>query len=71
MAYLLYRCDCGRVLYSKETSKTRKCTCGKTIKVKERRILGKFDDIRDAIEATQNMQEQIYGGTCFKRADEL
>ena len=39
MNYLIYRCDCGRVLYSKETAKTKKCTCGKTLNVKKRRIL--------------------------------
>ena len=71
MAYLLYRCDCGRVVYSKDTTKTKKCPCGKTLNVKKRRILKKADTIDDAIRAVQQMQEEIYGGVCFKTADTL
>ena len=71
MAYLIYRCDCGRVLYSKDTTKTKKCTCGKTINVKKRRILKIADTSSLATEAVQQMQEEIYGGSIFKTADEL
>ncbi len=39
--YFIFRCDCGRVLYSKEGVATRKCVCGKSLKVKERRIFKK------------------------------
>jgi hypothetical protein len=66
--YLIFRCDCGRVLYSKDTTKTRKCTCGKSLNVKKRRILKVADDVATATEAVQQMQEEIYGGTCFKTA---
>ena len=68
--YVIFRCDCGRVLYAKQGVKTRKCTCGKTIKVKSRRILQKVETANDASLAVQKMQEEIYGGTAFKTADE-
>lgn len=69
--YYIFRCDCGRVLYSKEGVKTRKCTCGKTLKVKERRIFKTVETQEDAAIAVQNMQEEIYGGTGFRVASEL
>lgn len=69
--YYIFRCDCGRVLYAKQGVKTRKCTCGKTIKVKSRRILQKVETANDASEAVQKMQEEIYGGSLFKTADEF
>ena len=59
--YYIFRCDCGRVLYAKKGVATRKCTCGKTLKVKSRRILQKVDTIEDATYAVQQMQEKIYG----------
>ncbi|MCD7781131.1 MAG: DUF1922 domain-containing protein [Methanosphaera sp.] len=71
MAYIIYRCDCGRVLYSKDTSKTRKCPCGKTINTKNRRILETVETSRQATETVQQMQEEIYGGIRFKSANEL
>ena len=69
--YLIFRCDCGRVLYAKKGVATRKCTCGKTIKVKGRRILQKVETAQDASEAVQKMQEEIYGGTMFRTAEEF
>lgn len=71
MSYLIYRCDCGRVLYSKDTTKTKKCPCGKVLNVKKRRILKIADSANLATYAVQKMQEEIYGGTCFKTANEL
>ncbi len=71
MVYLLFRCDCGRVLYSKDTNKTRKCSCGKTLQIKKRRILKQTDNLQDAIKTTQDMQEEIHGGTGFMTADKL
>jgi hypothetical protein len=71
MAYLIYRCDCGRVLYSKEGTKNRKCTCGKTLNVRKRRILKTADTAMLATQEVQNMQEEIYGGSIFKTADQL
>lgn len=71
MTYLIYRCDCGRVLYSKEGTKTKKCTCGKTLNVRKRRILKIAETADLATQAVQQMQEEIYGGTIFKTADQL
>ena len=68
---LIYRCDCGRVLYSKETTKTKKCTCGKTLNVKKRRILKIAQSSTQATETVQQMQEEIYGGSIFRTANEL
>ncbi|MDO5850221.1 MAG: DUF1922 domain-containing protein [Methanobacteriaceae archaeon] len=69
--YLIFRCDCGRVLYAKKGVATRKCSCGKTIKVKSRRILKKVETARDATDAVQELQEEIYGGTGFRTAQEV
>ena len=54
--YYIIRCDCGRVLYAKKGVATRKCTCGKTLKVKSR---------------VQQMQEKIYGESVFSTAAEM
>ena len=68
---LIFRCDCGRVLYSKQGVATRKCVCGKTLKVKQRRIFKKVATREDASLAVQQMQDEIYGNTDFQRASEL
>lgn len=69
--YLIFRCDCGRVLYSKQGVATRKCVCGKTLKIKERRIFKKVNTREEATLAVQKMQDEIYGNTDFKLAGEL
>ena len=69
--YLIFRCDCGRVLYAKEGIATRKCVCGKTIKVKGRRIFKKVNTRDEASYAVQEMQDEIYGNTGFILASDL
>ena len=69
--YLIFRCDCGRVLYGKEGVATRKCVCGKSLKVKSRRIFRKAETAQDASEAVREMQEEIHGNITFKKASEL
>lgn len=69
--FLIFRCDCGRVLYSKDYVKTRKCTCGKNLKVKGRRVLFKTEDIDSAISKVQELQDEIYHNTGFIRGDKL
>ena len=69
--YLIFRCDCGRVLYAKKGVATRKCVCGKTLKVKQRRIFKKVETREDASFAVQQMQDEIYGNTDFQRANDL
>ena len=69
--YLIFRCDCGRVLYAKKGVATRKCVCGKTLKVKSRRIFKKVATREAASRAVQQMQDEIYGNTDFQRASDL
>ena len=69
--YLIFRCDCGRALYAKEGVATRKGVCGKTLKVKSRRIFQKVATREEASEAVQEMQDKIYGNTGFMKASEL
>ena len=69
--YLIFRCDCGRVLYSKKGVATRKCVCGKTLKVKQRRIFKKVATREEASLAVQQMQDAIYGNTDFQLASDL
>lgn len=69
--YFIFRCDCGRVLYSKEGVSTRKCVCGKTLKVKSRRIFKKVETREEASHTVQEMQNDIYGNTDFKLASDL
>lgn len=69
--YLIFRCGCGRVLYAKEGVKTRKCVCGKTLKVKKRRIFRKVETREEASLAVQEMQDEIYGNTDFHLASDI
>ena len=69
--YLIFRCDCGRGMYAKDGVATRKCVCGKTIKVKTRRILDKVDDVEAASEAVRVLQEEKYGNAIFTTANHV
>lgn len=69
--YLFFRCDCGRFLYAKSGVKTRKCVCGKTLKVKSRRILYKCEDVKDTPIILQRLQSEIYENTGFITGDKL
>jgi hypothetical protein len=69
--YLIFRCDCGRAIYAKEGVSRRKCVCGKNLKVKERRIIAKTDESRNAAEMVQKLQEEKYGGAYITTADKI
>ena len=69
--YILFRCDCGRAMYSKEGVLQKKCVCGKTFKVKSRRIIAKTDDVQLAAEKVRELQEERYGGAIFTTADKI
>lgn len=69
--YYIIRCDCGRVLYAKEGVATRKCVCGKTLKVKQRRIFKTVETNEEASKAVQEMQAEIYENTDFQTADKV
>jgi hypothetical protein len=69
--YLIFRCDCGRAMYAKEGVATRKCVCGKNIKVKTRRIFKKAEDAQTASDMVRELQEEKYGGLFFTTADKV
>lgn len=69
--YLVFRCDCGRVLYSRDDKNTRKCVCGKTLKVKQRRVLAKVEELDTVIEYVQELQDNLYHNTGFVTGDKL
>ena len=69
--YLVFRCDCGRVLSAHETQKTRQSPCGKTVKVKNRRILAKVEESRDVPSVVGDFQDAIYRSHGFVTADKI
>lgn len=69
--YLIFRCDCGRVISARDDKKTKKCGCGKTVKVKDRRILSMVEDVRDVPQVVQEFQENIYNNTGFITANKI
>lgn len=56
--YLIFRCDCGRALYVHESNSVKRCVCGRLIKVKSRRILGKVNSFEEASEIVRKLQEE-------------
>ena len=70
--FVVFRCDCGRVLYCKDYLKSHKCgTCNKTIRLKDRRILFRTDDITMAREQVMMLQDKFYHNTGFVTGDKL
>ncbi len=58
-------------MYSKEGVKQKKCVCGKTFKVKSRKIIAKTEDVGLASKKVQELQEEKYGGAYFTTADKI
>ncbi|MEN4018607.1 MAG: DUF1922 domain-containing protein [Methanobacterium sp.] len=69
--YVIFRCDCGRAMYSREGVIQKKCVCGKTFKLKSRRIIAKADDIQLASKKVRELQEEKYGRAYFTTADKI
>lgn len=69
--YIIFRCDCGRAMYSKSTFASKKCVCGKNLKVKERRIIAKVEEAEQASDMVRKLQEEKYGGAFFTTADKI
>ncbi len=69
--YVVFRCDCGRAMYSREDVAQKKCVCGKTFKIKSRRIIAKTEDAQLASEKVRELQEEKYGGAYFTTADKM
>ena len=69
--YLVFRCDCGRAMYSKEGVVRKKCVCGKTFNLKSRRIIKKTDNFKTASELVRKLQEEKFGGLKFTTANKI
>lgn len=69
--YLIFRCDCGRAMYSKEGVNQKRCVCGKTFKLKSRRIVANAEDALLASKKVRELQEEKYGGAYFTTADKI
>ena len=70
--YLVFRCDCGRVLYCSDRYKSHKCgVCGKVLKVKSRRVLHRTMDVDVARLCVSELQDELFHNTGFVSADKL
>lgn len=58
-------------MYSKEGVVQKKCVCGKTFKLKSRRILAKAEDAQLASKKVRELQEENYGEAYFTTADKI
>lgn len=58
-------------MYSKEGVVQKKCVCGKTFKLKSRRILAKAEDAQLASKKVRELQEENYGKAYFTTADKI
>ena len=57
--YIVFQCyNCGRYLYTDKTNKTRSCPCGKTVKIKKAKKIGKTKTDKEARKAIQKLQEK-------------
>ena len=69
--YVIFRCDCGRAMYSKEGVIQKKCVCGKTFKLNSRRIIAKAGNAQSASKKVRELQEEKYGNAFFTTADKI
>lgn len=69
--YIIFRCDCGRAMYTRKGVVQKKCVCGKNLKVRKRRVLAKTEDVREASEIVRKLQEEKYGPAYFTTADKI
>jgi hypothetical protein len=58
MMYLIFRCDCGRAVYSKEGVASKKCVCGKNLKIKERRIISMVEEAEQASDRLESFKKR-------------
>jgi hypothetical protein len=58
-------------VYSKEGVASKKCVCGKNLKVKERRIISMVEEAEQASDKVRELQEEKYGGAYFTTADKI
>ncbi len=69
--YLVFRCNCGRAGYAKEGVIRKKCVCGEILKIKDRKILHRTDNIQSASEIIGKLQEEKYGSGYLITADKI
>jgi hypothetical protein len=69
--YIIFRCDCGRAIYTRKGVEKKKCVCGRNLKVKERRIIAETDEHLNAAEIVQKLQEEKFGDAFFTTADKI
>ena len=62
--YLVFRCDCGRVLYCSDRYESHKCgVCGK--------VLNRTMDVDVARLCVSELQDELFHNTGFVSADKL
>lgn len=54
--FIVFRCSCGRHLYSPDYAKTRTCPCGKRTVLSRARVLTSAPDARAAGEIVRRLQ---------------
>ncbi|MGA2676632.1 MAG: DUF1922 domain-containing protein [Methanobacterium sp.] len=69
--YLIFRCNCGRAGYAREGVIRKKCVCGEILKIKDRRILKRTDNVQNASEIVRKLQEEKYGSGYLTTADKI
>jgi Domain of unknown function (DUF1922) len=69
--YIIFRCDCGRAMYTRKGVDQKKCVCGKKLKVNKRRIIAETNEHLNASEIVQKLQEEKFGKAYFTTADKL
>ena len=69
MMFIVFRCSCGKHLYSPYYAKTRTCPCGKRTVLSRARVLASAPDARAAGEIVRRLQLGESGNmTGFKPA---
>jgi len=66
--FVVFRCSCGRHLYSLKDAKSRTCPCGKRTLLSKVRVLAQAEDAYAAGEIVRTLQLGGHGMTGFKPA---
>jgi hypothetical protein len=66
--FVVFRCSCGRHLYSSKDAKSRTCPCGKRTILSKARILAQAEDAYAAGDIVRKLQLEGHGMTGFKSA---
>ena len=66
--FIVFRCSCGRHLYSPDDARTRTCPCGKRTTLSRAKVLATVPDARAAGEMVRRLQLGESGLTGFSQA---